>query len=151
MVNFLHVSFYKKNFIIACKRKLLLVKHFHIKQKKIKNRCNKKESYHPLCMGNEQNGFTSVHDNGTMNLHVPVLCTGLRPSHKTLRHYILNIFCLYSPKKYGGLKSFQTTTSFQSRSSLSLTYFLAFLAPYQKSCNLYIKNELSVNKWKIKF
>jgi hypothetical protein len=102
-------------------------------------------------MRNEQNGFTSVYDNGTVNLHVPVLRTGLRPSQKTLRHYVLNIFCPYSPKKYGGLKSFKTTISFQPRNSLSLTYFLVFLALYQKSHNLYVKNKLSVNKWKIKF
>jgi hypothetical protein len=55
-----HMSFYKKkkNFIslgsrsrvVACKRKLLLVKYFHIKQQYKKIDIIKKESYHPLRM-----------------------------------------------------------------------------------------------------
>jgi hypothetical protein len=42
-----------------------------------KNGCNKKKSYHPLCMQNEWNGADSVRDNGTVNTLVLVLRTRL--------------------------------------------------------------------------
>ena len=52
---------------------------------------------------------------------------------------------------YGCLKSFQTATFFQPKSSLSFVNFLAFFCiSYQKSLNLYGTNELSVSKWIIK-
>ena len=35
-----------------------------------------KESYHPVCMQNEQNGTINVRGNGIVNTPVLVLCTG---------------------------------------------------------------------------
>jgi len=61
-------------------------------------------------------------------------------------------FAYIAFKTYRSLKSFQTATSFQPESSFYLVYFLAFFyASYQKSRNLYDRNELSVNKWKLIF
>ena len=57
---------------VVCKRKTLLVKHIHIKQQFLKNRCNKKEFYHPLRMRNKHNGFADIRDNKTVNLLVPI-------------------------------------------------------------------------------
>jgi hypothetical protein len=85
MIIISYVSFYKKLYqsclrlrIVACKRNLLLVKHFHIKQQfRKKNRLIKKESHYPFCNGNEHNGFTSMRGNETVNLPILVFHTKL--------------------------------------------------------------------------
>jgi hypothetical protein len=138
MVNFLHVSFYKKNFIIACKRKLLLVKHFHIKQKKIKNRCNKKESYHPFCIRNERNGSTSVRINLIMKLHVPVLCTKLQPLHKMLGHHLLDVIC---PYRFRDVQLSEITPNHHISPTWKTSFFSIFFnvfAPHTKNQATYM-------------
>jgi len=92
-----------------------------------------------------------------VNTLVLVLYIGVWSSNEMIRCHVLNTFHPHDlwnvrmSEMYGCLKSFQTATFFQPKSSLYFVYFLAFFcASYQKLRNLYGTNELSVSKWIIK-
>jgi len=98
-----------------------------------------------------------VHGNQTMNFPAPVPHTRLWVSCETLESHALNIFCHIFFGMYGGLKSFQTATSFQPRKAFSLAFFLFVLRFIQKltqptwyKCFLYelMANEILIFKIK---
>jgi hypothetical protein len=131
---------------LVCKRKVLLVKHFHIKIQFKKNICNKTKSYHLLRMWNKQNEPASVRGNWTTNLSVLVVRTWLRSLHKTLRRHVLDISFLDSfwdmqmseIPLYGHVFPAWKTYFF-----FFCIFLWFFCASYHKSRNLYGRNKLS--------
>jgi len=129
------VSFYKKNFnvldscprIVACKRKLLLVKHFHI-----------------------NNNFKKI-DVIKKNLTIRFTWENGSTCWIYSAHICSDITCwIYSAhiasKAYGGLKSLQTATSLQLAISISLTKILAFSTFHTKNQTIYM---IDMNYWLI--
>jgi hypothetical protein len=127
-------------------KKMLLVKHFHIKQQFRKNRCHKKESHYPFRNGNKHNRFISMRGNETVNLPILIFCTRWWPLHKTLERHVLNIFYPYILQD---MRRSETPPnhyiSLAWKTSFFSIIFCFFYASYQKSHNLYDQNELSIN------
>jgi hypothetical protein len=103
-------------------------------------------------MRNEQNRYTSVHCNGTMNLFVPVLCTRPRPLHKMFRCHMLDISILDSLWDVQGLKSLHTTTSSQPGRPFSFAYlFYYFYACAWNHTTWFVEKNYRLRLWNIKF
>jgi len=55
-----------------------------------------KKPYHLFCMRNERNVVYGVRGNGTVNMPVLVICTGLWSLSETRGRHMLNVLCQYN-------------------------------------------------------
>jgi len=134
-LKYLHQSWFVSNKYCSMYKKLLLIKHFHVKQHFKKNWYNKKESYHPLCMQTKHNGPAGVHGNGTVNLLILVLYIGLRPLYEMLGGHLLNIFYPYSFRDVQRfeISPYRHISPARKTSFFSIFFLLFFFcASYQK-------------------
>jgi hypothetical protein len=136
---------------VTCNKKILLVKYIYKKQLIIKNGCNKKSP--TICIAYEMNktelSICVVTKLWTCRFRLSIPDCDRRVKHTDIRCWIYSIYTTF--KMYGGLKSFQTTMSFQPRSSLFFAYFLAFFMRHTKNHVAYMIqiNYLLVNKKEI--